>query len=224
MKPAIWLLLWVAVSPALGHSQEQSPYDFKGDRLGMSLAEFKAKYHRKVPNQISRKEWERINRPARRAGLLVPYEEYHVYPHCSDEHTKDKLLLADPEELAVGLVNCMIPSKTTIANRPTQFHLFKFVDQGLYEIMLVIDHLDYLTVREALSSKYGEPHSKSTKEYQNAFGARFQGEVLIWDNEVSAIQLLERSTDLNTSMVLFSHKPLSKLAQSRKHPLKSDDL
>jgi hypothetical protein len=62
---------------------------------------------------------------------------------------------------------------------------------------------------------YGKPKAVETREYQNGFGAKFTGNVCVWDNGVSQIVLEQRFGDLKTSNLILLHSELYKLVEQR---------
>jgi hypothetical protein len=111
--------------------------------------------------------------------------------------------------------------KSTVANVPVVL-LFDFVDGKLYKIQASFRQEVFDKMRTAFTEKYGEPNVGETKTYQNAFGAGFTGQSLLWNNGVSSILLLERAIDLKTSMLMFLHASLGKEAKARKPKPKPD--
>lgn len=104
----------------------------------------------------------------------------------------------------------------TLAGTATESHCFWFVDGKLYQIYLTFPQSDSPTVIEAMIGTYGKPTSTTTDRVHNAFGAEFSNTTVLWDNGVSTIILMERSSDLNTSSVHFTHHKLHKIAESRR--------
>ncbi len=177
------------------------PFDLKGDRLGMSLQKFKAKYDRKVQGH---------NESA---------------PFCSDAMPGQEIstLLAEPWHTRAGIVNCSITfpfeayrgGAPTIGDVKTELLVHHFVDGKLYRISAWFPHDGYLKVAAGMIARHGPPAHRETNSYQNRFGATFTGEELIWDNAVSTIALTERFGDLNTSSLIFAHRKLSAIVETR---------
>jgi hypothetical protein len=194
---------------------EPEPYELKGNRLGMSLSDFKTRY------------------------FHVPTGDTRPGPFCSDAYPdgfsrRTKLhdtaaLDAVKADTAAGLVTCKIffpyeemeGPKSTVANVPVVL-LFDFVDGKLYRIGASFRQEVFDRVRAAFTEKYGEPNLAETKTYQNAFGATFAGQIILWSNGLSSIQLTERGIDLNTSTLTFLHTSLAKEAEARKPKPKPD--
>ena len=169
-----------------------TPYDLKGDTLGMGLSEFKEKHARTIPGN---------NKDA---------------PFCSDASPGKKIvtLLSEDWHHSAGIVNCRITypfedmkgGKPSLAGAPADMLVYHFVDEKLFKISAWINHGDYRKVRDALLGKYDKPISRKTSKYINNFGARYTGETLIWSNGSSTIELIERHGRVDSSGVYFIHK------------------
>jgi len=180
--------------------EEHRPYELKGDRLGMTLQMFKAKYYREMGQGEN---------PA---------------PFCSDRtpHIDICTLLYKAEYAKAGIVHAsttfpyeasgLRPNKPTIAGVPAELFVYQFVDGKLYEITIFFDQADFDQVMEALKAKYGEPTRKNRQTYENAFGAKFDGDVVVWANAVSEIMIYERAGRTDQSLLIFTHKKLSETA------------
>ncbi len=196
--------------PPVKVKRAREPYDLKGDRLGMMLDDFKAKYHRQVP------------------------EAFHeVIPWCSDfRPARDREL--DPnislfEETwhpKAGIINARISfpledmrtskHSPTLAGVAVTNHCYSFIDGELYSIMLIFPQSGFDDVLDAMVATYGKPKSFKNNLVQNRMGATFSNTECIWDNGVSTIKLEERFGDLDTSWVVFRHTALSETAESRR--------
>jgi hypothetical protein len=186
------------------------PFDLKGDRLGMSLKEFKAKYTRKVEGH---------NESA---------------PFSSETRPRQELptLLAESWHTDAGIVNCSITfpfeafrgNAPTIADVKTELLVHHFVDGKLYRITAWLPHDGYLKVKMGLIAKEGDPDREETSTYQNSFGATFTGESLTWTNAVSTITLTERFGRLDTSALVFEHRELAAMVHSRTPAPTDEDL
>lgn len=182
---------------------EMRAYELKGDRLGMSLEMFKGNYYRVMPNDP---------RPA---------------PFCSDSNPQNSnpFLLYKAELAKAGIVHArttfpyeeygLHSNVPTVAGVAAELYIYQFVEGKLYEITIFFPHDGFQQVLDALKAKYGEPKSKDTRTYQNLFGAKFHGDVLLWTNLVSEISLFERAGSMTKSLLIISHKDLSKRANER---------
>jgi hypothetical protein len=78
-----------------------------------------------------------------------------------------------------------------------------------------------------VKAKYGAPKGKETRAYQNSFGAKFEGDVLLWNNQVSELALFERAGRTDSSLLILTHKELEKTANDHiksKIKPRTDDL
>lgn len=206
------LVLAFAVS-AGGEAIAAEPFDLKGDRLGMLLTDFRAKYARTVQGH---------NEPA---------------PFCSDTRPGKRIepLLSEEWFQQAGIVTCRLnflfeevrrrpgDLQTTVANVQTKILVYHFVDDRLFRITVWLPHDGFADVKSAMVEKFGPPKSLTKEAYQNAFGAKFDGETLAWDNGSSAAMLAERLGDVKTSGLVLVHKQLNETAESRR-PKKLQDL
>lgn len=180
---------------ALTTGATDQPYDFKGDRLGIELAEFRARHARQVP------------------GCSQPL------PWCSDESSGQRIpeLLAEPWHAAAGIVHARVelpfePSPT-IAGVPTQRLLYQFVDKKLFRVSAVFENDHFPAVCEGMIAKHGPATSERQRPRQ-----------LVWENEVSTIVLtLGSIRPKKPSTLHIAHKQLSEVADSRQ-PSRGVDL
>jgi len=187
---------------------EHRAFDIKGDRLGMTLSMFKAKYHRIVP------------------------KDSRTAPFCSDANPdKDNPLLGYTSDLQkAGIVHARTtfpfeeyganPNLPTIAGVPVKLFLYRFIDGKLYEMAILFDQNHFAEVSDALKVKYGEPSLVKARTYQNPFGATFDGRIVSWGNAVSAMVASERAGQLDTSTLIITHKELKALAEDRKQEIR----
>jgi len=185
------------------------PYDLKGDRLGMSLEDFKTKYRHKVqgdPREAPSCSDQRGD-AARESEPVSTLGEESWHPKAKIVNARITFPFEDYE------VNKHTP---TLAGVTTDLHLYRFVDDRLYRIEYVFPHSGFTEVQEAMVATYGKPKAVTTKEYQNSFGAKFTGVICTWDNGVSGIILMERSVDLKTSLLMYIHHELDKVVESRR--------
>ncbi|MBX3432834.1 MAG: hypothetical protein KF847_05915 [Pirellulales bacterium] len=171
-----------------------TPFELKGDRLGSTLDEFKAKYARKV------------------GSFQLPY--------CSDSTPGQAIeaLRVERWYSAAGLVHGRIdlPSEgdpPTIAGVKTELLLYQFVDGRLFRITAMFDTEECHLVREALVKKYGPPTSE-----------RQEPAAYAWDNGVSALQLVRGAIRPRKPSLLHAvHHAYHRSAMGRA-PQRSDDI
>lgn len=160
---------------------------FKGDALGLPLAEFRKKYRR----QASAPDFA---------------------PVCSDKHSSN--LFVKSAESKLGEIACALTfpyeamdrefEPPTIAEIPTLWLskspigyglLYRFLaidsEPVLWRIDIVIPHSGYEHVREALEAKYGPTSIVESQALQNSFGAKFEGRNAAWKKTNSQVILVE---------------------------------
>lgn len=171
-----------------------TPFELKGDRLGMTLEEFKAKYARSI------------------GGMTMPY--------CSDAlpGQANPSLWTEAWHAAAGLVNGRIelPSENaspTVAGVKTDLFLYHFVDGKLFRMTALFDTEAFHLVRDALVQKQGPPTSELKEPME-----------LAWENGVSTIRLVRGAMrPKKSSTLLFTYNDLQRLADSRT-PQRQTDL
>jgi hypothetical protein len=187
----------------------EEPYDLKGDRLGMSLQDFTTKYRHKVRGDPREAPFSSDQRDvvARQSDPLPTLGEEPWHPKANIVNARITFPFEDYQASSYT---------PTLAGVKTDFHLYRFVDERLYRIEYLFPHSGFSEIREAMVVTYGKPRDVTTKEYQNSFGAKFDGVICTWDNGTSRIILMERSLDLKTSLLTYIHHELDKLVESRR--------
>jgi hypothetical protein len=163
-------------------------YELKGDRLGMSLDEFKRKYARGKEGSHDR------------------------LPICSDEAwgANKAALHSEPWHTHAGIVHARIdhPSEDnspTVGGVKTQLLLYHFLNGQLFRISAFFGTDQFHFVHEAAVEKYGEPSNESQKPRQ-----------IVWENPVSSVVLSRGAVHPpkpSTLTLLF--KPLAQIAEAR---------
>ena len=177
-------------------ASEVQPYDLKGDRLGMTLDEFKRKYARNVAGSPQR------------------------LPLCSDEAWgADRASLhIESWQQSAGIVHARIDlpaedNSPTVAGVKTELLLYQFVDGRLFRISAHFPTDLFHVVSDALVNKYGLP-VQETKEPRQ----------LGWENQLSSIVLTRGTVHPRTPSTLnLVHKELLASADSRT-PQASQDI
>jgi hypothetical protein len=172
---------------ALGQSAEEMLYELKGDRLGMTLDEFKEKYARSVGGQklplCSDTSW-----GANRASL-----------HAEPWHTKAEIIHARID----------LPSEDnspTVAGVKTELLLYQFVDGKLFRIAASFATDQFHVVSEAAVRKYGDPSNETNKPRRQ----------LVWENSIAWVSLTRGTVHPREASVLeLVHRQLHELAASR---------
>jgi hypothetical protein len=183
------IVSWVVVSicgycqttPAAdGSPAPIQPYELKGDRLGMSLAEFKARHYRK----ISKKKHAPFC--SDEGAQHVPMGGPH-FVNCALEEPLD--FLAYPRD--------RLPSYLTVANLLPYTYWFRFYDGQLYEIEVTFVALedpedlmgDYQHLYNALITTYGPPLKAEKRIRKNRYHEGFEIILPTWRNGVSTREL-----------------------------------
>ena len=170
--------------------------DFKGDQLGMSLADFKKKHKRKTGG----------------IGVTMPW--------CSSD-TPDRAiqgLLFEPWHHKCGIVHARVDlpvenNSPTVAGIKTELFLYQFLDARLFRMSAFFDTDLFHVVREAVNEKHGTP----TSEFEDP--VKF-----VWDNGVSSLQLIRgKVRPRRASMLHYVYNQLFEEMEKRS-PNVSDDL
>lgn len=186
--------------PQLSSDAKHDLYDLKGDQLGMSLAEFKAKYHRVVSGHDQPAPFSSDHRRNLGAITLLS-EKWHaeaIIVHCSIEF---------PFERRNGN---WIP---TVAEIEMDLLIYKFVDDELFQISGYFDTRNFDLMSYRLQEKYGRPQHESTKPKS-----------ALWSNNLSTIRLIRgRISPKEWSILNISRDRLLLKVQTRS-PKTSADL
>lgn len=181
-----------AATAAMAH---QLLYELKGDRLAMSLEEFKEKYARLADGGRVR------------------------LPLCSDEAwgAHKATLHIQPWHARAGIIHARIdlPSddnSPTVAGVKTDLLLYHFIDGQLFRISASFPTDLFHLVSEAAIGKYGPVTSESQKPRQ-----------LVWDNALASVVLTRGAVHPpEPSTLHVIHKQLAQLAESRTPKAASD--
>jgi hypothetical protein len=217
------VFLAMLVFAASAFAQEKA-FSLKGFTVGESaLQDFKVQFHRCADNCD---------------GMAV--KTYGVppkfAPFCSDDYPEGRLTPGGEATSAAytqaGLVYCQ-PYFPFEAQRGVQFTIadipattqFDFYQGKLYRISGTFYASSFTAMQEALTGKYGAPSSVTAVDYQNAFGAKFTGSVLTWDNSLSTITLRQYgSGSVEYSGLVIEHKALAAQAATARPKQSSKDL
>jgi hypothetical protein len=165
---------------------DELPFELKGDRLGITLRDFKTKYARAL------------------GGIRLPY--------CSDSSPgqPNATLWSEPWHAAAGIVHGRVelPSENnspTVAGVKTEIFLYHFVDGRLFRMTALFDTEAFHLVREAMVQKYGTPARESKDPME-----------LRWENAASAMYLVRGTMrPKKLSSIVLTHHELQALADSR---------
>ncbi|HEX5470690.1 MAG TPA: hypothetical protein VFW73_02335 [Lacipirellulaceae bacterium] len=166
---------------------DEQLYELKGDRLGMTLEEFRGKYNRSGDG-----------------GQRLPL--------CSDTAwgANKASLHSEPWHRAAGIIHARIDLPTednspTIAGVKTDLLLYHFIDGKLFRISAYLPTDQFHVVSEAAIKKYGPVTRETHKPRQ-----------LIWENPWASVILTRGSVHPREASVLeLIHKQLDALATSR---------
>ncbi len=203
---------------------QDKAFSVKGFTVGEStLQDFKAQFHH-CADICDEKSQKKFGVPAKFA------------PFCSDDYPESRLTPGregtSSAYTQAGLVYCQpyFPfeeqrgAQFTIADIPATTQ-FDFYQGKLYRISATFYISRFNAMQEALAGKYGPPSATTAVDYQNAFGAKFTGSVVIWDNSVSTIALRQYgSGSVEYSGLTIEHKALAAQAATAKPKQSSKDL
>jgi hypothetical protein len=170
-----------------GSSVEAILYELKGDKLGMSLEEFKQKYAR-----------------SGEGGTKLPL--------CSDTAwgANKATLKSEPWHRQANIITARIdlPSEDnspTVAGVKTELLLYEFVDGQLFRIAAFLPTDQFHIVSEAAIKKYGQPNRENQKPRQ-----------LYWENPLAVVVLTRGNVHPREPSILeLTHRQLAELATSR---------
>jgi hypothetical protein len=180
-----------AGSSVIGSSGVVAPgdqlYELKGDRLGITLEEFKGKYNR-----------------SGEGGQRLPI--------CSDTAwgANKASLESEPWHQAAKILHARIDLPTennspTVAGVKTELLLYHFIDGKLFRITAKLPTDQFHLVSEAAIKKYGPVTRETQKPRQ-----------LIWENPLATVILTRGTVHPREASVLeLIHKQLDELASTR---------
>lgn len=177
------LLAGLLATPA---AAQNPPLEFRGARLGMSQAEWKAL---PVPEQVMR-----------------PAE-----PRCSDEDPTAIWARQLPESVAAGIVSCVYVSReggyaTGQKLGSSELTSVEYLFQGgkLYAISMIGVDLAAPALAQALRDKYGPPTSTGEGEVTNRAGNTVRQTTTTWKAGGQTIGILAPSLRLDRFSALIS--------------------
>jgi hypothetical protein len=163
-------------------------YDFKGARLGMTLA-----------------DWKTVPAPIR----ISPSDTYTYLPLCAGEPTARLHQILEGAgtslEKAANVRICgyygikspsgrskfrdVVSASVPIGELSASNVYYKFLDDKLYEIVFTDDASLFGNVNDGLVAKWGEPTSVVESTIQNQAGATFPHVVKKWENPMAFIRV-----------------------------------
>jgi hypothetical protein len=166
---------------------EEMLYQLKGDRLGMTLEDFKQKYGRHV-------------------------EGGYKLPLCSDTAfgANKASLHSEPWHREAGIIHARVDlpaenNSPTVAGIRTELLLYQFVDGKLFRIAAKFPTDQFHVVHEAAIKKYGPATRETQKPRQ-----------IVWENPLAWVALTRGTVHpRESSMLELVHRELHELASSR---------
>jgi len=225
MRALLPLLLFLATSLAQNAQDipQSTPYELKSFTVGVStLTEFKTRFYH-CADACTDKEQKKYKVAARFA------------PSCSDDNPGGiRAPATNADWTKAGFVFCQ-PYYFFEQSRGKSFNIadiettayFDFFQGRLYHISAAFLNYgggNFKSMLEAFTGKYGAPTTQENHDYQNAFGAKFTGLIVVWDNSTSRIVISEIGADKDTSAVEFTDTQLKKEADAAAPKKTSKDL
>jgi hypothetical protein len=170
-----------------GASIEEMLFELKGDKLGMTIEEFKERYAR-----------------SGEGGIKLPL--------CSDTAwgANKAALYSEPWYRQANIINARIDlpaedNSPTVAGVKTELLLYQFIDGKLYHIVAQLPTDQFHVVSEAAIKKYGQPTRENQKPRQ-----------LIWENPAASVVLTRGNVHpREPSLLELTLKQLAEIAASR---------
>jgi hypothetical protein len=160
-------------------------FSFKGNALGMTLDEFKR-------SNATDAIWINTGTPGMHVNKKLSRQV--STPLCSDTYGVGADL--QPGEVfcdvSPGVAN---PEGKDIAGEKVARVDYRFMNGRLYRISMPFASVHYAGIRGAFIQRYGSPTRSSDESFQNAYGARWTGEILVWSQGSQSIVLREGSQD-----------------------------
>jgi len=156
---------------------QDAAYAFKGNSLGMTLDEFKKQnfsgyvYYDKKGN---------LTKAGKKNAIQA------ATPVCTDDATQvDMRVNLGPDEVVCPEGNPRFAGQFFAQVR------YRFYKGRLFQIESQFGSSGYSHVKEAFIAKYGPVTETGYKDYQNGFGAHWQGETSIWRHGTQMIAVTE---------------------------------
>jgi len=168
-------------------------FGLKGDNLGETLREFREKNSREVSVSDSINGSFALRYPVC-SGEPMP-GKYGDVNYATFALNSDNPPDRGRYQLCVtsgAIAGAKEPSSATIAGVSARNLFFRFADQLLFEISAMISREDFPTLERGLTEKYGKPASSVVEQFQNGYGAKFQGKHMIWISGDAVIEIHER--------------------------------
>lgn len=172
-------------------SAQTNAYSFKGNTLGMSLAEFKSK-NAYGPIYVNTGPPNWLGRPSAKNTKAVQL------PLCTDT-MRD--FPGDSRDLLEGEVLCNLSPGTQnsgakdILGDPAHEVIYRFHNGKLWFIYITFPATRFSEIAAAFREKYGATNVSKNEVFQNGYGAKWTGEALGWEQGQQKIALGEGSAN-----------------------------
>lgn len=186
---AIFLFLTVVLLtiPAMAQSPSvrEPAFTFKSATLGMSLSNFQSANRKDV--------WINTGDPLKRRDKKK--SQMVSAPLCTNQYD-----VGMGERLRSGEIGCLTSMEgfnveaRTVAGKEALYLRYFFFTERLYRITMGFYGYHFPTVLEAFMQKYGTPEKVTEEAFQNGYGARWTGEVVIWRKGKQSITLKQGPT------------------------------
>lgn len=185
-----------------------APDELNGDRLGMSLTEFKAKHDRRseIDDQRYPLATDTIPIKARERTKLTPFSEESWHARAGIVN----VLLASPREIASQ--SALAPK---IGDTPAIRHVYRFLDQKLSSVEYIFPSAKFNDVAKALQQMYGPP-GIDRENLKELYTKEHGGEFLYWRNGNTEMFLVERIADGEKTLLFFADEPMQRETMKRR--------
>lgn len=191
----------VSASPATGKANVY--YEFKGARLGMSLAEWKA-----APASVWSAPIAAVRYGPSQAvcsGDQATSGRFGLSLERSRAEEASNVVVCTYGRQAIGMAfKPWMNVPISIGEFATREVRYKFLEGRMYEISIVT-HTNLLKdVLDGLTAKWGKPDSVMNDTTQNRLGATFPHTIQLWANPVATVRLespTRRIDELNVTYV-----------------------
>lgn len=201
------LLLVCSDAPAFTQGEQPAPAQplipsFKGDQLGIDLAAFKSGHRRQTED-----------------GKFAPF--------CSDDNPKGFIvegaldvpgevwcLLHFPFELidrgftppTFAEVPTLGIEESAAIGRAGLLYRFIAIDNAqpkLWSVEAMLSRSGFEKIQVAMQTKFGLPSAQISEALQNAFGAKFEGQIASWEGQNWRVSLFEYFGSKNVTGVFY---------------------
>jgi hypothetical protein len=230
MRSVSFGILTLAITVSL-----RAAFDFKGDALGMPMADFVLKHDRETIDSGRRAPHIIIqslskNPTSYRRVAMVVIEKYFGFEERDEPKTTvagvparvtynffassllDWDLATAPrreQDAAIEKVGYTNMSERLKFVNPRAWTEEERLAAGrlkLGTISIYFSKDSFLQVLGALTEKYGPPASETSVPKQNAMGAAFSSRVVKWTSDEDMIEMTEISYDIKTTHLVFSRR------------------